>query len=186
MPDQRKYRTIVADPPWHYDVASIYSDPIYRTDEGARGSKPMAYPTMTVEEICAVPVSRLADAQGCHLYLWTTQRYMRQAYEVLDAWGFKYASTLVWCKPPRGFVGTFPCSTEFVLFARRGNLPAKQKGGRNWWEWSRPNDQHSRKPEAFMDIVEQVSPGPYLEMFSRRARLGWDTWGNESLHGGAA
>lgn len=131
MPDQRKYRTIVADPPWHYDVASIYSDPIYRTDEGTRGSKPMAYPTMTVEEICAVPVSRLVDAQGCHLYLWTTQRYMRRAYEVLD-----------FCRPSAWLAGTLRASG--------------------------------------------CAGGPYLEMFSRRARLGWDTWGNESLHGGAA
>lgn len=139
----------------------------------------MAYPMMSVGEIKALPVSDLADPSGSHLHLWTTQRYLRDAYSVLDAWGFKPSSVLVWAKPPRGFVGTFACSTEFVLFARRGPLKAKTKIGRNWWEW--PRGEHSAKPEAFLDLVEAVSPGPYLELFARRNRLGWDTWGNESL-----
>ena len=167
-----KYRTIVADPPWEYEFASLYPGEPKRT-------KPMCYPMLSVSEICAIPVASMA-AKNAHLYLWTTQRYLRSAYDVLAAWGFVPASVLVWVKPPRGFVGTFACSTEFVLFSRRGSLAAKQKIGRNWWEWSR--GRHSAKPEAFLDIVESVSPGPYLELFARRQRLGWDTWGNEALN----
>ncbi len=83
-----------------------------------------------------------------------------------------------------GLGGAFVQTTEHVLFARRGTLPAQQRIDSTWWNWKR--GQHSAKPDAFLDIVEAVSPGPYLEMFSRRARLGWDTWGNESLHGGEA
>jgi len=177
----KRYATIVADPPWHYDVASIsMGNPDGATKHGTR---PLPYDTMTVEQIAELPLQDIAAADA-HLYLWTTQRYLPAAFGIIEKWEFKYSSTLVWCKPPRGFVGTYPCSTEFVLFARRGSLPAKQKGPRNWWEWSR--GAHSAKPEAFMDIVESVSPGPYLEMFSRRARFGWDTWGNESLEGGVA
>ena len=166
-----RYATIVADPPWRYEFASLYPGEPTRT-------KAMGYEMMTVPEICALPVSSLA-AKDAHLYLWTTQRYLRDAYDVVKAWGFAPASVLVWVKPPRGFVGTYACSTEFVLFSRRGSLPAKQKVSRNWWEWSR--GEHSAKPEAFLDIVESVSPGPYLELFARRNRFGWDTWGNESL-----
>lgn len=88
----------------------------------------------------------------------------------------------MWVKEPMGFMGgSFVSSAEFILFCRRGTLPHLTSAGRQWWLWKR--GEHSQKPEAFIDIVEQVSPGPYLEMFSRRARLGWHTWGNEALHG---
>lgn len=167
-----RYATIVADPPWKYEYASLYPGEPTKT-------KPMPYPMMSVQEIRDLPISNLA-ATAAHLYLWTTQRYLRDAYDVVDAWGFgSPSSVLVWVKPPRGFVGTYACSTEFVLFARRGSLAAKQKISRNWWEWKRR--QHSAKPEAFLDIVESVSPGPYIELFARRNRLGWDTWGDEAL-----
>ena len=178
-----RYRTVVADPPWEYEAASIYSGEPAQTN-GNRHARarapatPMAYPMMRVDQIAALPVRMLAE-RDAHLYLWTTQRYLRDAYEVVDLWGFRFSSILVWVKRPRGFVGTFACSTEFILFARRGALAAQTKVGRNWWEWSR--GKHSAKPEAFLDIVEQVSPGPYLELFARRNRLGWDTWGNEAL-----
>lgn len=140
----------------------------------------LSYPTLTVEEITALPVAMLA-ASDAHLYLWTTQRYLWDAREIVKAWGFKPSTVLTWCKPPTGFSlgGTFGKASEFVLFARRGSLKAISRTNRDWWEWSR--GQHSAKPEAFLDIVESVSPGPYLEMFARRNRLGWETWGNESL-----
>lgn len=73
----------------------------------------------------------------------------------------------------------FTSSVEFVLACRRGSLKYTGNAGRQWWEW--PRGAHSAKPEAFLDIVEAVSPGPYLELFARRQRLGWDTWGNEAL-----
>ncbi len=88
---------------------------------------------------------------------------------------------LVWCKKPKGIVvGSFTGTTEYVLFCRRGNLGARERQDSTWFQWPRSNS-HSRKPEAFLDLVERVSPGPYLELFARRQRLGWDTWGNEAL-----
>ena len=79
-----------------------------------------------------------------------------------------------------GMGGAYALTTEFVLFARRGSLAAQERADRNWWNWKR--GRHSQKPEAFLDLVETVSPGPYLELFARRNRLGWDTWGNEVLN----
>jgi N6-adenosine-specific RNA methylase IME4 len=134
---------------------------------------------MAVTEIAALPISDLAAADA-HLYLWTTNRYLRHAYTIAESWGFEVVKPLVWCKPPHGFFGgAFTSSAEFVLFARRGSLPNTGNAGRQWWTWSR--GQHSAKPEAFLDIVEAVSPGPYLELFARRQRLGWDTWGDEAI-----
>lgn len=133
---------------------------------------------MTVDDIAALDVPAEDDS---HLYLWTTNAFIGAAYRVVDAWGFAPSTLLVWCKAPkgRGLGGTFANATEYVLFARRGSLAAKRRIDRNWWEWTR--GANSAKPEAFLDIVESVSPGPYLELFARRNRLGWETWGNESL-----
>jgi N6-adenosine-specific RNA methylase IME4 len=134
---------------------------------------------MSIEEICALPVRDLVE-RDAHLYLWTTNRYLRDAYYVAEAWGFVAVKPLVWVKEPKGFMGRpYTSSAEFCLYCRRGVLRAQADAGRQWWLWPRGN--HSAKPEAFLDIVEQVSPGPYLELFARRQRLGWDTWGNEAL-----
>ena len=134
---------------------------------------------MTAAEIAAVPVSDMAE-DDAHLYLWTTQRYIPDAFAIATAWGFTYSTTLVWAKTPMGIGpgGTFTPNAEFVLFARRGSLAASRRVDSCWYQWPRTHE-HSRKPEAFLDLVEQVSPGPYLELFARRQRLGWDTWGNE-------
>lgn len=178
-----KYRTIVADPPWDHSDGTGWNPGVadYR---GTSGSAPprvthLPYEVLDVDAICALPVSDLAE-RDAHLYLWTTNRYLRDAYYVAEAWGFAPVKPLVWAKEPMGFMGgAFTSSAEFVLFSKRGTLRHTARAGRQWWQWSR--SEHSAKPEAFLDLVEQVSPGPYLEMFSRRARLGWDVWGNESL-----
>jgi N6-adenosine-specific RNA methylase IME4 len=171
-----KYRTIVADPPWDY------GDVPWGASSMAPGQAFLPYSTMSVEEIAALSVRQACAKGGAHLYLWTTQRFLRDAYWIAEAWGFRPICLLVWCKQPRaGLPGTFKSTVEFVVFARRGGLAAKGWSDRQWFAW--PRGEHSQKPEAFMDLVEQVSPGPYLEMFSRRARLGWDTWGDEALGG---
>jgi N6-adenosine-specific RNA methylase IME4 len=135
---------------------------------------------MTIAEIAALPVAELAD-DDAHLYLWTTNRYVFDARDIAEAWGFRYAQLLVWAKAPKGLGpgGAFAQSAEFVLFCRRGSLPHAQKQDSVWFRWTRT--AHSVKPDAMLDMVEQVSPGPYLEMFARRARFGWDYWGDESF-----
>jgi N6-adenosine-specific RNA methylase IME4 len=172
-----RYRTIVADPPWHYDRTGLtFKD----ADSGEFTGHGLPYGSMTVEEIAAIPVREWA-AKDAHLYVWTTQRYLLDTYPIVEAWGFRPSSLLAWCKPSRGFGlgGTFQSNLEFVLFCRRGSLKAMQRVPSQWFQW--PRGPHSAKPEAFLDMVESTSPGPRLELFARRARFGWDYWGNESL-----
>lgn len=152
------------------------------TDNAARA---LAYPSMSVEQISALPVGAVA-APEAHLYLWTINRYLRDAFDVMTAWGFTYSTTLVWAKKPMGggLGGCYGLATEYVLFGRRGTLRASSRVGRNWWEWKRPYDErgkprHSAKPAQFYEMIETVSPGPYLEMFARSQREGWHVWGNE-------
>lgn len=175
-----RYHTIVADPPWSYpDTWGITRIPNGAIHDGRRARVP--YVQMPLEDIIGLPVIDLAE-QNAHLYLWTTNRYLRDAFRVVESWGFRHGQTLVWAKPkfPSVLGGAFCSDVEFILFARRGTLPHKSKHGTSWWNWPRQG-QHSRKPDAFFDLVEEVSPGPYLELFARRQRLGWDTWGNEAL-----
>lgn len=174
-----KFSCIVADPPWR--VKRI--EPTARWGkEGivSVGSVELEYPTMSWLEINDLPVRKYA-ADNAHLYLWTINKYIEQSYEIVRAWGFTPSTMLTWCKPRQGIGlgGTFSITTEHCLFARRGHLAAARRIDSTWWEW--PRSGHSSKPEAFLDIVESVSPGPYLELFARRNRLGWSTWGNESL-----
>jgi N6-adenosine-specific RNA methylase IME4 len=143
----------------------------------------MQYSTMTVDEITALPVDELVGTDA-HLYLWTTNGFLPDAFEVARAWGFTYSTMLVWAKNPMGggLGGAYGISTEFLLYCRRGSLPAVGRVTGTWWQWKRPYSQggkpmHSAKPPAALDLVEQVSPGPYLELFSRAPRLGWDSWG---------
>lgn len=178
-----KYRTIVADPPWPQKGGGSLAGP--EGFVGAGGpSMPLPYAVMTVEEIAALPIP--AD-ENAHLYLWTTSGFLPDAFRIVEAWGFRYSTTLVWAKAPIGYGlgGAYGIATEFVLFARRGSLLPLRKEGRNWWTWKRHYDergkpQHSAKPEEFYALVEQVSPGPYLDMFARRPRLGWDVWGDQA------
>lgn len=188
-----RYATIVADPPWDVKAGPASGD--YHLENGKQvwnlagtKSRDLAFPSMTVAEIAALPVSELA-APNAHLYLWTTNGYLPRAFEVIDAWGFDYSTTLVWAKTPfggGGLGGAWRITTEYLLFARRGSLPALSHHIGTWFHIKREYDergkpQHSRKPAAFLDLIEQVSPGPYLEMFARRNRLGWDTWGDQAL-----
>jgi len=135
---------------------------------------------MSLEEVAALPISGLAD-DAAHLYVWTTNAFLRQTYDIAEGWGFRPAQLLTWCKAPMGLGlgGAFVPTTEFVLFCRRGVLRELAREDSTWWLW--PRGSHSAKPEAFLDMVERVSPPPRLEMFARRNRLGWDTWGNEAL-----
>jgi N6-adenosine-specific RNA methylase IME4 len=166
-----KYRTIVADPPWATTTGPPWSG-------GGSGHQALDYQVMDLQAIKALPVGNLAEP-AAHLYLWTTNILVPRAYEIVEAWGFRPSVLLTWAKNPMG-VGlgdAFAITTEHVLFAHRGGLRPLTRIPTTWWNWKRGG--HSQKPEAFMDIVEQLSPPPYLELFARRQRLGWSTWGNE-------
>jgi N6-adenosine-specific RNA methylase IME4 len=142
----------------------------------------LPYSTMTIAQICALAVQEKAEVDA-HLYLWFPNAHGESVYGVVRAWGFRPSQILVWCKNPRGLGlgGAFTNTSEYVLFSRRGSLATRCRMDTTWFNWTRPHNSHSAKPEAFLDLVEQISPGPYLELFARRNRLGWDTWGNEAL-----
>lgn len=132
-------------------------------------------------------VGDLAHGDGAHLYLWTTNRFLGEAFEVLRSWGFAYSTTLVWAKKPMGggLGGAYGISTEYALFARRGVVSTATRITGTWFPWKRPYDErgkpkHSAKPPEFYAMVEQVSPGPRVELFARSARPNWDVWGNQA------
>jgi N6-adenosine-specific RNA methylase IME4 len=194
----KRYATIVADPPWRYGKFNSFSSGRSTTSAAAKrnggslelsgDAKPLPYQSMPIDEIAGLPVAELAS-DDAHLYLWTTQRYLFEAPRIARAWGFEPSCTLTWCKPVGGAAlgWAFVPTTEFVLFARRGKLEPLSRWRSTWFEASRPYMRggggpiHSAKPDTFLDIVEQVSPGPYVELFARRARFGWDYWGDQSL-----
>jgi N6-adenosine-specific RNA methylase IME4 len=179
-----RYRTIVADPPWDYE--GFASSPTPRKGAAQRVKvDALPYDAMSVEDICALPVAALADADA-RLFLWTTNRYLRAGFDVCKAWGFRYRQTLIWRKTgnPSPFGGSVaPIHAEFLLVAAKGSpgVVARLKSSVIDAPAAAAPGSHSAKPEAFLDHIETISPGPYVELFARRARFGWDYWGNESL-----
>lgn len=162
-PPPTEFPTIVIDPPWRYGNTIT------------RGAAEDHYPTMSMDELEALELPSTDDA---HLYLWVTNGFLREAFDLIDAWGFTYKACLTWCKPQIGMGNYFRNSTEHVYFALKGSLPTEANNIPTWFVADRT--RHSAKPESFYDIVEKSSPGPWLEMFARRRRLGWHTWGNEA------
>ena len=184
-----KYRTIVADPPWPYadagrDGNSALTKSVKRDGSVAIGVQ-TEYPAMSMPDLKAIQPG--AD-DNAHLYLWTTNAFMVEAHDLAEAWGFKPKTICTWVKthqddPGRPSMKTgyyFRGATEHFLFCVRGSQRLETSEGLpTAYLW--PRLPHSVKPDAFYDLVEQASPGPYLELFARRARFGWDYWGNESL-----
>jgi len=132
---------------------------------------------MTTAEICALPVSRLAE-DDAHLWLWVTNGdIFETGPAVMGAWGFSYRSCLTWIKPRFGLGHYLRNQTEHLLLGVRGRAPVLFKG-QGTWTYA-PLQEHSHKPEEQYAIIERCSPGPYLELFARRKRPGWHSWGNE-------
>jgi N6-adenosine-specific RNA methylase IME4 len=167
----KKYKTIYADPPW----------PERGGGKIKRGAD-RHYPLMRIEDIAALPVMDLADPEGCHLYLWTTNNYLPAALEVMAAWGFRYITTITWTKDRAGLGQYFRGLTEHCLFGVRGKVPYKiidgkrQQGTTGFYA---PKGRHSQKPEEMRQMIEKVSYGPRIELFARQIAPGWDAWGNE-------
>lgn len=174
------YSTIVADPPWAYRTSTPTTTSNKSRTLPASAAK---YSNLSAPEVAALPVAALA-ASDAHLYLWVTNPILPDAFAVMDAWGFRYVTTLTWLKTGTLGMGYyFRGDTEHVLFGVRGNLPVPvDRRERNWLTAAKQG--HSRKPAAMGDLIERVSPGPYLELFARAPRLGWDSWGKGYEIGG--
>lgn len=167
-----KYKVIYADPPW---------DTIAGTPNLHAIKQPhlkLDYPTLKVEQIKSLCVQDIVEDDAV-LFLWTINKYIEQAYSVARSWGFIPSTMLVWCKKPkgRGLGGTFGMSSEYLLFARRGNLKAKTRYNSTWFEAKRR--KHSQKPDLVYEMIENMFDGTKIELFARSRRCGWDAWGNE-------
>lgn len=175
----RRFRTILADPPWQFQNRTGKMAPEHR--------RLNRYGTMTLDDICSLPVSGSADARA-HLYLWVPNALLPEGLKVMSAWGFNYKSNIVWYKvrkdggpDGRGVGFYFRNVTELLLFGVRGKDVRTLAPGRR-----QPNviatrkREHSRKPDEAYDIVEACSPGPFLEIFARGTRPGWTSWGNQA------
>jgi len=167
-----KFATIVIDPPWDWG------------DEGdvdQMGRAKPDYATMSIDKLMDLPVFRLSD-DDCHLYLWATNRSLPKAFRLVEKWNFRYITTLTWPKTSFGMGNYFRGQTEQVVFAVRGSQPLKRKDASTLLPaWKRGPDGHSSKPPEFLEFVESVSPGPYIEMFSRGQREGWEAWGADAI-----
>jgi len=178
---RKLYSTILADPPWQERGGG-------RVKRGADRH----YPLLSVDEICALRVSELA-ASDAHLYLWATNNFLEEAFRVVRAWRFRFVTCITWGKVSNGRIQTglgqyFRGASEQLLFCSRGHLPYRKQpaGSANAGKRAQgatlvlePRGKHSAKPERFRQMIELVSPGPYLELFARSTAPGWDSWGNQ-------
>jgi N6-adenosine-specific RNA methylase IME4 len=159
----KPYRTLLIDPPTNI------------AQGGHKGAN-IHYNLMTIDQIKAMPVADLA-APDAHLWLWTTAAALRDSYDIMEAFGFTPRSICIWCKSRLGLGIYLRNTAEFVLFGTRGKAPILFRGQPNWL--FAPVQDHSHKPEELYAVIERCSPGPYLELFARRNRPGWDKWGDE-------
>ncbi len=172
------FSTVLADNPWRFQNRTGKVAPEHRRLD--------RYETMSLHEIMALPVEGIV-ADNAHLYLWVPNALLPEGLQVMQAWGFRYVSNIVWAKrrkdggpDGRGVGFYFRNVTELLLFGVRGRMrtlaPAR----------SLPNiietrkREHSRKPDEQYELIEACSPGPYLELFARYARPGWTGWGDEA------
>jgi N6-adenosine-specific RNA methylase IME4 len=171
------YGTILADPPWQFDNRTGKVAPEHR--------RLRRYPTMTLEDICALPVADHAAKQS-HLYLWVPNALLREGLLVLSEWGFTYKTTFTWFKvrkdggpDGRGVGFYFRNVTETILFGVKGSLRTLAPGRRQVNIVQTRKREHSRKPDEIYGIIEACSPGPRLELFARAPRAGWMQFGDE-------
>ena len=177
--DGRQFKTILADPPWQFQN---------RTGKVAPEHKRLnRYGTLSLDDIKALPVAQAA-ADTAHLYLWVPNALLPEGLAVMEAWGFKYKSNIIWQKirkdggpDGRGVGFYFRNVTEILLFGTRGrNARTLQPGRTQVNILSTRKREHSRKPDEQYPLITSCSPGPHLEMFARGKRDGWAIWGNQA------
>ena len=176
--DHPRYRTLVADPPWGY------RDKLGGPNErGAEGH----YGTMTMTELYSMPVGLWGENDSC-LWLWTTNAFMVEAHKLADAWGYTPRTIMTWVKgrieggrliQQIGMGHYLRNSTEHIVIAVRGKPFIRNHDVPS--AFIAPRLEHSEKPAAFYDMVERMTNGPYLDVFARKQRLNWDTFGNEAF-----
>jgi N6-adenosine-specific RNA methylase IME4 len=160
------YSVIYADPPWRYSFSQTKNRSIENH-----------YPTMTLEEICSLPVPSSDDAV---LYLWATAPKLIEALQVMKAWGFTYKTHAIWDKQRQGMGYWFRGQHELLLVGTRGKVSPPPSSLRVPSVISEARTRHSAKPDLVRDLITQWFPNSKrLELFARKEAPGWDVWGNE-------
>lgn len=176
MPEQKKYEIILADPAWSYDVWS---------KKGIGRNAENHYPTMSIEDICALPIANIT-AKNSTLFLWVTFPKLQEVFRVIEAWGYKFRTvTFVWVKRNKKVNSWFmglgywtQANAEICLLATKGKPKRISKSIRQIID--APIEQHSKKPdETRQRIVELIGDLPRIELFAHQKVDGWDSWGNE-------
>lgn len=164
-----RYPVLYADPPWRYEHAESESRAIENQ-----------YPTMALDEICALPVTDLATPDAI-LFLWATSPKLAESMRVIESWGFTYRTCAVWDKQKIGMGYYFRQRHELLLVATRGSIPTPAPGDRAASVIVEPREEHSAKPAKFAELIESMYPTlPRIELFCRSPREGWAVWGNQS------
>jgi N6-adenosine-specific RNA methylase IME4 len=174
----RKFTTILADPPWQFQN---------RTGKVAPEHKRLTrYETLKLDEICSMPVKDVTT-ENAHLYLWVPNALLLEGIQVLQAWGFKYKTNIIWHKirkdggpDGRGVGFYFRNTTEMILFGVKGHMRTLQPGRSQVNIIKSMKQEHSRKPDEQYELIEKCSPGDYLEIFGRGSRAGWTVFGNQA------
>lgn len=166
-----KFAVILADPPWRYENPPM---------GGSNRSIENHYPTMTLDEICALPVGEIAHDDSV-LFLWATAPKLAECMQVIDAWGFNYRTEMVWVKDKIGMGYHVRNRHEGLLICKRGELPPPPESSRCDSVVEAPRLEHSAKPPIFYEIIDAMYPAVRkIELFSREPREGWSAWGNQA------
>jgi len=166
---QSKFQVIYADPPWEY------------RNSGFPMSAQNKYPTMSVDRIAALNVKEISDEDSI-LFLWVTNPILEDAFKVIGMWGFEYKTNMVWIKSVHTAGFYVFGQHELLLIATRGSMTAIEKKPKSIIYGK--NTVHSRKPESVYEIIEGMYPNlNYIELFARKTRDGWSSWGNEIPEG---
>lgn len=168
----KTYKTIYADPPWYEQGGG-------KIKRGADRH----YELMKTKDICNLEIIKKLNIDNCHLYLWVTNNFLIDGLKVMEAWGFKYITNIVWVKDKIGLGQYFRGKHEICLFGKKGKLPYKIINGKRQQALTvlyANREKHSKKPIQMYEYIEKVSYANYIELFARDKRKNWDSWGNET------
>lgn len=164
-----KYNTIVIDPPWKLRIAKRKVRPNQQT---------FPYKTMSLKEIEEFPIDNFANNE-CHLFLWTTQKYLKSAFDIIEKWKFNFHIVITWDKMSGMCLFGFQRRTEFIIYAYRGKIKIFQKRKSFPTVIKEKSKGHSIKPEIFYKFVRDYFPKPRIDIFARKRHEGFDAWGDE-------
>jgi len=171
---EKKYKVIYADPPWRYRNKS---PPCLPKKKPETCKIEYYYNTLDLEDIKNMNIKSICDRE-CVLFLWATTPAIREAFEVLDAWGFKYKTMITWEKTNNDCMGYwFRTCTEHLIVGVKGKVKAFRNMSRSCYHERRR--KHSQKPDYFYNLIEQVTDKPRIELFARNKVDGWDCWGDK-------